>query len=89
MDQEEASSLAHFELTAVELAGFGAASERVETIALKNISADSGVPYEVELSYHWRDEECEEIMVICRVTSKAWFRHHRFEQSITLCSGRR
>jgi hypothetical protein len=88
MDRAEAYTIARDELASIECAGYGVASEHIDTIVLKDVSANSGSLYEVELSYLWKDQACEEILVICRVTSKKkdWFGHKQVEESIILCS---
>ena len=88
MDRIEALRMSRKELAVIECAGYGAASEHIDTIVLKDVSAESGSVYKVELSYLWQDTECETIMVICRITSKKkdWVGHTQVEKSITLCS---
>jgi hypothetical protein len=86
MDRVEAYKLARDELGKVEEAGFAAASEHIDMISLKDVSAPSGKTFEIELSYLWKDTDQEEILAICRVTSKSWFEHERLEESITLCT---
>ncbi|MFT4822542.1 MAG: hypothetical protein ACI9J0_000453 [Cryomorphaceae bacterium] len=86
MDRAEAYLLAQNELNATEGAGYGVASEHIDTIVLKDVVAASGITYEVELSYLWKRTEQDQILVICRVTSKNWFQHEQLERSITLCS---
>jgi hypothetical protein len=87
IDREEAHKVARNELGVIERAGYVVASELIDTIILKDVCADSGISYAVELSYLWKDEECAEILVICNITSKEWFRHQQVQESITLCSG--
>lgn len=86
MDLAEAYELALKELRVIENAGYGVASEHIETIFQKDVPAASGTTYEVELTYVWEGAEHEEILVICRVTSKSWFKHEHLEESVTLCS---
>jgi len=86
MDRAEAYKLAQDELGEIEEAGYIAASEHIDTIALKEVTSLSGKAYEIELSYLWKESEHEDILVICRVTSKSWFTHQQLEESITLCS---
>lgn len=87
MDRAEAHKLAHDELKKIEQAGYAIATEHVDTAALKVVSSPTGTTYEIELSYHWKDTVHDEILVICRVTSKKWFTHEHIEEAITLDSG--
>jgi hypothetical protein len=84
MNRIEAYKLAQNELGKIEEAGYAAAAEHVGTISLKDMSAPNGRTFELELSYHWNDEDQESILVICRVISKSWFEHEKLEESITL-----
>ena len=84
MDKTEARTLARHSLAAIAAEGYGAAAEHVDTVHLGNVTADSGTDYELETSYLWKDKEHEDILVICRVTSKGWFSHEHLEESITL-----
>ncbi|MDX1734034.1 MAG: hypothetical protein R3228_06700 [Halioglobus sp.] len=84
MDEEEAQALAQEELSRVEAAGYAVASEHIDTVVLKEVHGASGTGYEIEVSYQWRGGEHEEILVICRVTSKEWFSHRHVEESLHL-----
>jgi len=86
VNRTEACAVARDELDAIERAGYGLASEHVDTVILKDISTADGNNYEVELSYLWKDEECEQILVICKITAKDWFRHEQLQESIILGS---
>jgi hypothetical protein len=87
MNRKEAYKVAHDELLQIEGDGYAIASEHIETTHLKQISGASGSKYDVEISYLWKDQEHEEILVICRVTSKDWFSHEHLEESLVLSSG--
>ena len=84
MNRAEAGELALSELRLVEREGCGCASKHLGTSTRKALTADSGTRYDVELSYHWKGDSHEEILVICTVTSKDWFSHERVEKSLTL-----
>ena len=86
MDRVEAYELARKELSTIEISGYGVASEHIDTVFHKDVSAVSGTTYDVELTYAWEGSEHEEILVFCVVTSKSWFKHEHLEESITLCS---
>ena len=86
MDRAEAYELVRNELSIIENAGYGVVAGHIDTVVLKEVSAASGTSYEVELSYLWEDPEREKILVICRVTSKSWFKHEQLEESVILCS---
>ena len=86
MNRSDANSVTRQYLHDIACAGYATASEHVETIILKNVTTACGGNYEVELSYLWKDEERVEILVICKITSKDWFRHEQLQESITLCS---
>ena len=86
MDRAEALSLAKKELDSIRQAGYGAAAEHIDTVQQKCVTDDSGHGYDLEVSYLWEDLEHENILVICRVTSKTWFAHERLEASVTLAA---
>jgi hypothetical protein len=86
MDRVEAHKLAQNALNAIESAGYGVASGHVDTIVQNEVSVESSDTYDIELSYLWEGPEHEEILVICRVTSRRWFQHQLLEASITLQS---
>ena len=86
MDKSEAHILAQTELNAIQAAGYGIASQHVETVQLKEVSAASGTHYQVEVSYLWQNANHDSILVICRINSKTWFEHQQLEESITLSS---
>lgn len=87
MDRAEAYKIAQDELGVIDEAGYIAALEHIDTVALKDVTSPSGRAYEIELSYLWRGPENEDILVVCRVISKSWFTHQQLEESITLCPG--
>ncbi|MGB1142093.1 MAG: hypothetical protein ACPG1A_14420 [Halioglobus sp.] len=84
MDKAEARALAQASLATIASDGYGAAAEHVDTVHLDQVTADSGTHYEMETSYLWKGEAHEDILVICRITSKHWFSHEHLEESITL-----
>jgi len=84
MDRTEACRISNNELSVIESAGYAIASGHIETAVLKKVTTAGGASYEVELSYHWKEQEHENILVICTVTSKSWFTYDRIEGSITL-----
>ena len=86
MDRVEAHELARSELKKIQNAGYGAAAEHIDTVILKEEAAASGTPYEVELSHLWEGPAQDKILVICRIGSKAWFKHEHLEESVTLSS---
>ncbi len=88
MDRTEAQALASKELQRVERDGYGVASEHIEQVILKEITAPGGTDYELELSYLWDDEEHEDILVICRVKARTWFERGHVERSIKLACNR-
>jgi hypothetical protein len=86
MNRAEAYILAKNELNVIESDGYGTASQHIETIIQKSVSAPSGSDYDVELSYLWENSNNDKILVICRVSSRNWFQHEQLEETITLCS---
>ena len=86
MDRAEAHEMAQQELKVIEAAGYAIASEHLDTATLKDVTSPAGNGYEIELSYQWKDLEHEEILVICRVSSRKWFTHEHLEESVTLSS---
>ena len=86
MDRSEAHELAESELRSIKSAGYALASEHLDTAMLKTVTSAAGATYEIELSYQWKGAEHEEILIICRVTTKKWFTHQYIEDSSTLAS---
>ena len=86
MDRSEAHEIADGELKSIKSGGYALASEHLDTAMLKTATSATGATYEIELSYQWKGAEHEEILVICRVTTKKWFTHQYIEESITLAS---
>lgn len=86
MNRAEAYKLAQHELSSIESDGYGIASQHIDTINQKSVSASSGTDYDIDLSYVWENPSHDKILVICRVMSKSWFEHEQLEESITLCS---
>ena len=87
MDRSEARQLAQKELQVIADAGYPSAAEHIETVICKEVCAADGTHYDMELSYHWKGEVHEDILVICTLTSKDWFSHERLEESTTLTFG--
>ena len=84
MDRTEAHQVARNELHAVEDGGYPAAAALVDTVNIKSVVGHCGHTYEVELSYQWHDENCDRIMVICRLRATHWFQHEQLQESLIL-----
>lgn len=48
------------------------------------VSRKEGYTYDIEISYKWKNQKQEVIIISCGVTSNNWYQHEQLNKSISL-----